>query len=456
MSFSWRKRAARKILKIVKEVAIEHDDKAYVVYVDLMIEHMRLLEKESEYTQELYMQIIARTFNGSFEKFIAGSTEDDVYGWAMTRHNTKVQAEFIIAGINIEQWLDYKYEISLKVTEGRVLKDRNLLWKVLDRNLDLLLGCFQNTQFYGSFRKDCIEIRKKKALILNGEFLVPESWVKALFPKFHMTCQYFGDSIKTVKLNNITVQDFEKRLSGTKVQIESFYRNPVEKEFRVRLWRRDPRVDLFQGNSSNCCVAIGDKNLYPAVHLPEVNCRKFPAGILNYLTDLGVQVAEVIDMDPKGPYLIGQCWLFVSLDEAGKPVLVADSFDIHYEYLDSESRTASIRDCMFEFLKNYASKCGISKVVLGREGPVVKRDRESKIHVIHNDVSVENLPVMSFQKPIEKLGGYFLGRPYFLETRGGKSAYLIAENLPVTAVARTEESLMKLWRYISGRELVSK
>ena len=124
LSFKRRRKYGLRILKRVKKLAEEHDDKAYVVYVDLMIEHMRLLEKESEYTQELYLQIIARTFNRSFKEFIAGSTENDVYGWEMTSHNAKVQAEFILAGINFQKWLEYDGKEDIEAIETTVCRNR--------------------------------------------------------------------------------------------------------------------------------------------------------------------------------------------------------------------------------------------------------------------------------------------------------------------------------------------
>lgn len=445
--FRRRRKAVLKMLKRVKKLAEDHDDLNYAGYVDLMIDHMGLLEKESECTQELYLQVIARTFNDGFKEFLTESSQEDEYGWRITSHNSKVQAEFILAGINLEEWLNYKYETRVKGTEVRMLKDKNLLWKVLDRNLDLLLVFFEKTALYGSLRKDCIEIRKKKAVIISGEFLVPKEWDEALFPKFHLTCNHLSVLKNIVRFNVGTRKDFDLVYNRINLILRSFHKTPVEKEFCVRLWRRDPRFDLLQGNFSDCCIAIGKENLYPAIHLPEVPCRKFPPGILNYLTDLGVQVAEVYDMDSEGPYVIGQCWLFVSLDDDGKPVLMADSFDLRSEYQESESQRAMIRDCMFDFLKGYAASCGISKVILGRSGPILKNLTR---HQIHNGVYVDNLSVVNFQKPIEKLGGYFLNRPYFLETRGGRSAYVIAENLPVTITEKTEQSLVKLWRHLSS------
>jgi hypothetical protein len=423
----------------------------YVPYVDLVIKHLYLLKRESEYTQELYRQIIARTFGNKFKEFIMDSSIDDTYGWAITRHNEKVQAEFLMAGVNFRQWLDYDVEEKIEALEYKTDKGGDARWQYLRLQLDDFLHFLEKTPLYGSLRKDCIEILKKKALILRGDYLIPEEWRESIFPKFYLTLK------RSQWRGNIggTAEEFGAAENEIKMILGTFSKNQIKKKFMVRLWRREPRYDLLQGNFSDCCVAIGEKDKYPAVHLPEVSCRKFPPGIVNYLTDLGIQVAEVHDLaEPEKQ--IGQCWLFVSMDDDGKPVLVADSFDLQSEYRSSESQGSAIRDCMFDFLKRYAAKCGISKVILGREGStgisrfktdergrdVLKKLPIYEAHVIHNDIPVENMPVVNFQTPIEKLGGFFPDRTYFLETRGGKNAYLIADNLPITAVEKMRAGLM--------------
>jgi len=430
------------MLRKVKEAA-KKDLPHYVPYADLMIKHLYLLKGESECTQELYLQIIARTFGNRFKEFLTDSPIDDTYGWALTRHNEKVQAEFFMAGINFGHWLDYDAEENIGVMEYETDKGKDARWQYLRLQLDYFLHFLEKTQLYGSLRKDCIEILKKKALILNGDYPIPEEWREFIFPKFNLTLkrsQWRGNI-------NGTAEEFGATENEIKMILGTFAKNQIRKKFMVRLWRREPRYDLLQGNFSDCYVAIGDKNLYPAVHLPEVSCRKFPPGILNYLTDLGIQVAEVHDLtEPEKQ--IGQCWLFVSLDDDGKPVLVADSFDLRSEYQASKCQQSGIQMCMLNFLKNYATQCGISRVVLGKDGP---RLSNFKFHEIHNGIQVNDFPVVSFQKPIEKLGGYFLNRPYFLEARGGKNAYLMADHLPVTAVEKLRAGLIaKVSEYVAN------
>jgi hypothetical protein len=133
-----------------------------------------------------------------------------------------------------------------------------------------------------------------------------------------------------------------------------------------------------------------------------------PETIFQYLIDQGVNVAEVIDPDTKD--VVAQTWLFVTLDKNGKPVLVADNFEVNGRYPAGNNVSRGIRESMFQFLERYAKECGIEKVILGKVGT--------------NDVETGDLKTTNLPK-IEKLGGYFNDEPYYLETLGDQQAYEI-------------------------------
>jgi len=60
---------------------------------------------------------------------------------------------------------------------------------------------------------------------------------------------------------------------------------------------------------------------------------------------------------------------------------------------------------------------------LGKNGQFMP---DNKRRGIMHDVKVEDLPVARLgDEPIEKIGGYFQGQPYFLESRHGNEAYEI-------------------------------
>jgi hypothetical protein len=169
-----------------------------------------------------------------------------------------------------------------------------------------------------------------------------------------------------------------------------------KKSLTVKKWDRDPRRDLFQGNATHCCISVGVKEGTPEGGLATFH----PETILEYLVDKGINIAEVVD--PETGDVVAQAWLFVTKDEAGKPVLVADNFEVNNRYPAGNNVNRGLRDSMFRFLKEYATASNIPTVILG--------------NVNTNDVETEELKEIKLPK-IRKLGGYLQG-PYYLEALG--------------------------------------
>jgi len=201
-----------------------------------------------------------------------------------------------------------------------------------------------------------------------------------------------------------------EHLEHLKEAIDNFAGDRIEtqtkgKGFRIKLWDRDPAKDMFQGNYTHCCIAVGVKDAPPEGGLTTHD----PATIFHYLVDKGIQVAEVLDESRRDP--IAQVWLFVTKNEYGEPVLVADNFEVHRDYTGDQAVNNAIRDKMFEFLANYAQKCQIDFVGLGR--------------VSTNDVAYNDLPILKVP-PIDKVGGYL--KDYTSQTVRPGRYYLEAYN----------------------------
>ena len=120
------------------------------------------------------------------------------------------------------------------------------------------------------------------------------------------------------------------------------------RNFIIKPWDRDPVFDLFIGNNVGNCLSIGEKNTYPAARLPGVPGRRWPAGVLDYLVDKGIQVVEILKEKeaPAGKnWYAGQCFLFIFLNN-GKPVLMVDSIEIH-PYYRKHALNLKIREALF-------------------------------------------------------------------------------------------------------------
>ena len=222
-------------------------------------------------------------------------------------------------------------------------------------------------------------------------------------PSYTKTLNYLKTKNKDFKSNSESEEAFGHLLETIKsLTQEQQKEQAVKKEFRVKLWDRDPRKDLFQGNATHCCIAVGVKETPPGGGLT----THHPETIIQYLVDKGINVAEIIDPDTGD--VIAQTWLFVTLNRDNRPILVADNFEVNNRYPAGNNVNRGIREAMFEFLNKYAKSCNIKKVVLG--------------HVGTNDVETNDLTKISLPK-VEKVGGYLEDEEYYLEALGDTDAW---------------------------------
>ena len=402
--------------KRVKEYfgRLKLSDDARTLY-SIFVKHFALLKKEPKRNQELYMRLFpCITIKlGAFNQLISDFLQGNDFWRAVAEHNRHVEKALAKAGINVGVWNSY----TGWTRETLVEYDRSKiheLWAELELVMAGFKQFFAGTELYRSICKDIINIQKKRNSILRG-MDVP---VEAVFPIYNKSLKYLA------KRDRLPLVDTEYKhfMHRTHEILHMFNEKWATRHYSVRLWKREPIRDLLQGNFSNCCISIGERGVYPdpGLRLPDVAYRKYPAGILEFLIDKGIQVAEVRDSDNG---TIGQCWLFCSPTSDGRANLIADSFDINSGVVTSDGQKAAIRSCMFRFLKKYSEVIGARRSLLGKNGQFMP---DNKRRGIMHDVKVEDLPVARLgDEPIEKIGGYFQGQPYFLESRHGNEAYEI-------------------------------
>lgn len=151
---------------------------------------------------------------------------------------------------------------------------------------------------------------------------------------------------------------------------------------RIQVWSRDPDMDLYLGNYTDCCIRID------STHMGSEST------IADYMTDLGMQVVQVIDEKTDEP--IVAAWLFVGQDERGNPALVIDNIEANTEY--SEKFKSQLQQQVKEFIREYAKSSGINKIVQGQS---------------NND-----LVVAKMDGDYIKVGGYNRSDGYYLEGEG--------------------------------------
>lgn len=158
----------------------------------------------------------------------------------------------------------------------------------------------------------------------------------------------------------------------------------------VRVWARNPDIDLYQGNYSPCCVSI------------EGGCgsSSSESAIADYLTDPAIQIVNIIDETTGNPVVAAWTWL--GKNEAGENILVVDNIEANTEY--SSNFSDQLTGKVFEYLKKYAHDIGIDKVVLG---------------VANNDLPTSTrLDTMAEERQkYQKIGPYNRSDEYYLEAR---------------------------------------
>lgn len=371
-----------------------------------LITHQEILRYDRQ-NLELFQAVLKATFENRFEDFISNLYQKDKLGKQIAEHNFNVEQEFKKYALDWSQWLNYDKIIEFKVGEGEQLDNKSLM-KKFDENLENFEKNIRNinnyaNQLISSFKKDLPRLKQyKKKNFAQIDFNDP-LWPRSLFSVYFQSLDYLQ------KKHNFTlplpVQESFGYLLGSIKAIGLFSKEKIgAKKFIVRLWSRDPRQDIFQGNQTKCCLAVGVKKVVDFDEMLSLH----PETIFQYLIDKGINVVEVVDSEIKD--VVAQVWLLATLDKDNRPILVADNFEVHPRYVLGSNVNRGIRQAVFTFLKDYAQACGFKKVVLGK--------------VLSNDVETQDLRLITLP-PIRKLGGFFKSQPYYLETLGHIEAYEI-------------------------------
>ncbi len=378
-----------------------------IKYIGNLVTNQEMIRNKSEYTFEVCNALLKSVFEGRFQDFITNTDQEDQIGRKIAQHNQRVKQEFIKHGINWDNWLKFNERVIMTVGTTKE-QNREALFLQLYERINNFQESIPETDSYltslkQSLKKDIIRFSQMKKQLDPSKIKLEDllhtytrtfNYLKSKNPQFELPLQSqeaLGHLIETIK-------------SLTQQQIEQ----TTEKKFVIKIWDRDPRKDLFQGNFTHCCIAVGVKETPPGGGMTTL----YPETIFQYLLDLGINVAEVVDPDTDEP--VAQVWLFVTLDNQGKPILVADNFEVNNRYPVGSDINRGIREAMFQFLNRYARACNIERVVLGKVGI--------------NDVETNDLRVI-FLPPIKKLGGYFEDEEYYLESLKMEKAFDITREI---------------------------
>ena len=322
-------------------------------------------DEGAENARELYRAIMRAAFTGTVNDFLFNERQDDEVGRDVARHNKNIRAVFEKNGIDYEQWLRYggmkDFLVSTEVEVDKTDERRALLETraqsvlhaiapleptLTGREYEPLLHLLEGTEskkklagIQGDELRQKLDDLEGRVGTLRRKY--PEN------PAWDAVYEHMGHLREAVTLVNRT----------DKKETES-----RERGFRIKLWKRDPRTDIFEGNYTQCCIAVGVKDIPPEGGLTTHD----PSTVMQFLADTGINVVEIYDGERKNP--IGNVWLFVSKNDLGEPILIADNVEIHSDYTGDPHIVSQLRENLFDFLAEYAKACNLAGAGLGLVG----------------------------------------------------------------------------------------
>ena len=386
-------------LGIQTEISEQELSKWKIKYFANLITNQEMLKnKGDEYNLKLFNHLLKSVFENRFNDFISNLNQEDEIGREIAKHNQKVEKEFKEKGINWDNWLNFQERVIMTV-DTQKKQDREALFNQFESRFKQWQEQINKYEprLKSSLEKDLAQLKQKKKEFDPSKInLNSPNWLEELLPSYAKSLKYLQSKDPNFKLPIEVEESFNHLLETIEVLTQEQQKEKtVKKDFIVKAWDRDPKRDMFQGNETACCIAVGVKEAPPGGGL----ITHHPETIFQYLIDKGINIAEIIDPDTND--VVAQTWLFVTLDQNNKPVLVADNFEINNRYPAGNNVNRGIRESMFQFLTRYAKACNIEKVVLGNVGT--------------NDVEYGDLKSIKLP-PIKKLGGYFNDDEYYLET----------------------------------------
>ncbi|MEI6378321.1 MAG: hypothetical protein WCO55_01550 [Candidatus Falkowbacteria bacterium] len=186
-------------------------------------------------------------------------------------------------------------------------------------------------------------------------------------------------------LQEAATEDLDHYQSDIK-QLDEFFnqqnnRDSLEgRPMRIAIASRNPDVDLYLGNYTNCCIRIDS-----SFHGSE-------SPISDYITDLGMHNVVIIDEETKAP--IVAAWCFIGRDEHYDKILVVDNIEANTSYTAKHRAQLEIK--LDDYLEKLAAASDIRMIYQGTDN----NDLYTKRRITH----VSN-----------KVGGYNRASGYYLE-----------------------------------------
>lgn len=343
--------------------------------------------------------LFVATLTGDFNKYI--QSPDNIYGQA--NENTKKQFEE--AGLNYAAWLKPNESHAINY----VSRDKNAetlvqITKQIEEDIETLRRTpakkFIDKQLSKHIKEDKFSV--PTTIQTNKNQLT--TFVNNTIAQLNNIWERAAKNLENPDLqekarNTLTILDhLNQRIQDIANTPETDLSKNLD--LTIKMWERRPEKDIFQGNYSTCCIAIGN-----------FNSKAMPHFVMNN----SYNMIELTD-NYTGK-TIGNALCYFIKDQSGKPAFIIDNIEINNANKPSERIGIEIRNKMAE----YASK--VAKEVTGRDDTFIYMSNH------YNDVSTSDLK--SECQEIEFLGDTSADQIY-MDLFGGwvnKSDFKSTQNL---------------------------
>ncbi len=342
----------KELLKLIMKVSFQEEDFKEVIFGKLEGSYQ---ENEIDWLEEI------ESYNKDLkELFLKSKIDFELwYKWPK-KEIFRIGAEKRVKQEKKARFNQELYETIVALLGSKKLKKEGILSKEEAKNI-----------FKRVFKKYGIQFKDNKIFKGNKELSLKD--LEIVLSEFKNLIEEIHKKEKEERKKQVLGTSLD-HLKGLLTRIPHLEKEIAEKgyELSVSLWQREPGYDIFQGNYTDCCIAVENFNR---------------GAILDYLIDSGLQIVEVKD-ETEGK-TIAQTYLWIASDEKGNLNLILDNVEINADYLDISKE---IRDHLFKYIEEFAKKLSpegkIKKILLG---------------TAFNDIPTEDLEPKTFT--LKKLGG---------------------------------------------------
>ena len=234
--------------------------------------------------------------------------------------------------------------------------------------------------------------KKMKDYVKDGNFVIPEqtlnnpNLLKEFISKMiNVTEPMKRQAQKNNNRNALTIfAHFEQRLKD--LDTVKHIKTAQKSDFTIKMWDRNPLHDIFQGNYSDCCIALGECN---------------ESAIAHYLLNTAFNMIEIVD-NTTGE-TIGNALCYFA-ENKNKPVFIIDNIEVKPNIKPSREGQIELRKKVAEFVKQSLQE--------------ISPDKEIEVYMgtQANDVTTDDLKTE--KKLLVPLGSFYIDELY-LDVFGG-------------------------------------